>query len=62
LLTTFILSYIPAVPGVVPKFRKNSKLDGNSEMLVKITTHNSNEPTSSSTLVKFVSNPTRIAT
>ena len=54
-------NYVPAVPGIVIKFRENSKSAGKSVELVKISTHNSKDPISSSIRVKILSNPTRIA-
>ena len=60
----YLLLYIillPAVPGTVIRLRLNSKFSGKSEGSVKISTHNSNDPTDSLTDVKFLSKPTRIS-
>ena len=50
------------MPDIVTKSRENwmSVCVGKKEGSLKILTHNSNEPTSSSTEVKFLSNPTRM--
>ena len=42
---------------MVTRSKENSNISGNKLASVKILTHNSNEPTLSSTEVKFLSNP-----
>ena len=53
---------LPAVPGIDNRFREKliSVCVGNEEGSLKIRTHNSKEPSSSLTEVKFLSNPTKM--
>lgn len=53
-------SYIPAVSGTETKVRMKS-VSGDKKKALKITTHNSTEPVSSSTDVNVLSNPTKIS-
>ena len=47
---------------MVTRSKENSNISGNKLASVKILTHDSNEPTLSSTEVKFLSNPTVMTT
>ena len=59
--TKLIIFCIPAVPKIETRSRAKlmSVWVGRKEVSVKIRTHNSKEPMSSSTEVKILSNPTR---
>lgn len=58
---TLLDTYIPAVLGTETKVRMKSVSGDKRKALLKIKTHNSTEPTSSSTDVNVLSNPTNIS-